>query len=116
MYKIPTTSETLPFETVAMDLIIRLPPNGDLDSILTIIDHGCSCAAVFLPCSSTITGPKVVQLYLDNVYKWFGLLSKMISDRDPRFTSHFAKALALKLGVAQNLSTAFHPQTDGLSE
>jgi len=37
-------------------------------------------------------------------------------DRDPRFTSHFGKALAAKLGVAQNLSTAFHPQTDGLSE
>jgi len=40
----------------------------------------------------------------------------MISDRDPRFTSHFAKALAAKLGVSQNLSMAFHPQTDGLSE
>src|SRR5712671_2435736 len=40
----------------------------------------------------------------------------MISDRDPRFTSHFARALATKLGVSQNLSTAFHPQTDGLSE
>src|SRR5712671_4329924 len=40
----------------------------------------------------------------------------MISDRDPRFTSHFARALATKLGVSQNLSTAFHSQTDGLSE
>src|SRR5712671_470513 len=40
----------------------------------------------------------------------------MISDRDPRFTSHFARALAAKLGASQNLSTAFHPQTDGLSE
>jgi len=37
-------------------------------------------------------------------------------DRDPQFTSHFARALAAKLGVSQNLSTAFHPQTDGLSE
>jgi len=40
----------------------------------------------------------------------------MISDRDPRFTSHFGKALLSKLGIIQNLSTAFHPQTDGLSE
>src|SRR5712672_1810458 len=40
----------------------------------------------------------------------------MLSDRDPRFTSHFARALATNLGVKQNLSTAFHPQTDGLSE
>ncbi len=40
----------------------------------------------------------------------------MISDRDPRFTSHFGKALTNKLGISHNLSTAFHPQTDGLSE
>src|SRR5712671_6201885 len=116
MYKIPTDPESLPFETIAMDLIIGLPPNGNVDSILTIVDHGCSRAALFLPCASTVTGPKIAQLYLDNIYKWFGIPSKMISDRDPRFTSHFAKALAAKLGTAQNLSTAFHPQTDGLSE
>src|SRR5712672_2835550 len=116
MYKIPTNTKTLPFETTAMDLIIGLPPNGDIDSILTIVDHGCSRAALFLPCASTITGPKIAQLYLDNVYRWFGLPNKMVSDRDPRFTSHFAKALVAKLGIAQNLSTAFHPQTDGLSE
>jgi hypothetical protein len=40
----------------------------------------------------------------------------MISDRDPRFTSHFSKALTAKLGINQNISMAFHPQTDGLSE
>src|SRR6266403_1127371 len=40
----------------------------------------------------------------------------MISDRDLRFTSHFGKALTTKLGILCNLSMAFHPQTDGLSE
>jgi len=40
----------------------------------------------------------------------------MISDRDPRFTSHFGKALTDKLGISHNLSMAFHPQTDGLSK
>jgi len=99
--QIPTTPKTLPFETVAMDLIIGLPPNGALDSILTIVDHGCTRAAIFLPCSSTVTGLKVAQLYLNNVYRWFGLPNRMISDRDPRFTSHFARALAAKLGVSQ---------------
>src|SRR6267142_4739008 len=63
-----------------------------------------------------IMGPGIAQLYLEHVYRWFGLPKKMISDRDPRFTSHFGKALLSKLGITQNLSTAFHPQTDGLSE
>ena len=64
----------------------------------------------------TISGPGIAQLYLDNIYRWFGLPTKIISNRDPHFMSHFGKALTRKLGIQQNLSTAFHPQTDGLSE
>src|SRR5712672_1696558 len=116
MYKIPMDPAALPFQQIAMDLIIGLPESNRHDSILTIVDHGCSRAVVFLPCSREISGPKIAQLYFNNVYRWFGLPKKIISDRDPRFTSHFGNALAAKLGVAQNLSTAFHPQTDGLLE
>src|SRR6266478_5867495 len=99
-----------------MDLITGLPMQRGYNAILTIVDHGCSRAAIFLPCTDTITGPGIARLYLDHVYCWFGLPSRMISDRDPQFTSHFGKALTTKLGILRNLSTAFHPQTDGLSE
>src|SRR5712675_1512580 len=116
MYKIPMDPAALPFQQIAMDLIIGLPESNRHNSILTIINHGCSRAAVFLPCMKEISGPKIAQLYFNHVYRWFGLPKKIILDRDPRFTSHFGKALAAKLRVAQNLSTAFHPQTDGLSE
>jgi hypothetical protein len=116
LYKIPVPEWGLPFRQVAMDLITGLPPVGHYNAILTIVDHGCSRAAIFLPISDTITGSSIAQLYLDHVYRWFGLPEKIISDRDPRFTSHFGKELTEKLGIKQNLSTAFHPQTDGLSE
>jgi hypothetical protein len=61
-------------------------------------------------------GARIVQLYLEHVFRWFGLPQKIISDRDLRFTSHFTKKLTQGLGIDQNLSTAFHPQKDGLSE
>src|SRR5712672_2390029 len=99
-----------------MDLITGLPKSRGFDSILTIVDHGCSQGAIFLPCQSTITGPQIAQLYYQDVYPWFGLPSWIISDRNPRFTSHFGKSLAKELGVTWNLSMAYHPQTDGLSE
>jgi len=99
-----------------MDLITRLPPVKGKDAILTIVDQGCSCAAIFLACDMTITGPGIAQLYLDHMFRWFGLPNKVISDQDPRFMSRFGKALTKRLDIQQNLSTAFHPQTDGLSE
>jgi len=106
----------LPFQQIALDLITGLLPNGPHNSVLTIVDHGCLRAAVFLPCATMITGPGVAQLYFNNIYRWFGLPSKVISNRDPRFTLHFRRMLAHKIGAKQNLSTAFHPQTNGLSE
>ena len=116
LYRITTPEGALPFQQVAMDLITGLPRHNDKDAILTIVDHGCSRVAVFLPCATTITGPGIAQLYLDNIYRWYGLPKKVISNCDPQFTSHFGKALTQKLNVDQNLSTAFHPQTDGILE
>jgi hypothetical protein len=116
LYRITVPEDARPFQQIAMDLITGLPQSNGKDAILTIVDHGCSRAAVFLPCNTTITGPGIAQLYLQHIYKWFGLPKRIISDRDPRITSHFGKALVQKLGISQNLSTTAHPQTDGLSE
>jgi hypothetical protein len=99
-----------------MDLITGLPKSKGNDAILTIVDYGCLQAAIFPPCSTTITGVGIAQLYLEHIFQWFGLPQKIISNRDPRFTSHFARELTKGLGIDQNLSTVFHPQTDGLSE
>ena len=66
--------------------------------------------------SDTITGTGIAALYMDYIYHWFGLPTKIISDWDPCFTSHFGRELAKTLNIGQNLSTAFHPQTDRLSE
>ena len=116
IYCIPTTLDMLPFKTITMDLIMGLPTRWGFNAILTIVDHGCFRAAVFLPCATTISRPGIAQLYLDNIYRWFGLPTRIISNRDPQFTSHFSKALIRKLRIQQNLLTVFHPQTDGLSE
>jgi hypothetical protein len=116
LYHIPGDPSEHPFNMIAMDLITQLPPSNGYNTILTIVDQGCSHAALFLPCSMTIMGKGIAKLYLQNVFPWFGVPSKMISDRDPRFTSNFGKALTMKLKIDRNISTAFHPQTDGLSE
>ena len=110
------TNDAKPFEQVAMDLITDLSPSQGYDAVLTLVDHGCSHAALFLPCHKTIMGEKIAQLYFKHLFPWFGIPRRIISDRDPQFTSHFTRALTKHLGIHQNLSTAFHPQTDGISE
>ena len=116
LYHIPVPSNALPFQVVAMDLITQLPESAGYNAILTIVDHGCSRAAVFLPCKTHVTGEGIATLYLKNVYPWFGIPAKIITDQDPHFMSHFTKALSAQLGIQQNISTVYHPQTNGLLE
>ena len=113
----PITPESgLPFQTVAMDFITKLPKSGKFDTILTITDHDCSKAAIFIPCQETITAEGVAALYLRWVYPRYGIPAKVITNRDTRFTSKFAKGLCEALHIKQNISMAYHPQTDGQSE
>ncbi len=68
LYRITTNENALPFQQIAMDLITGLPQQHGYNAILTIVDHRCLRAAIFLPCTDTITGPGIAQLYLDHVY------------------------------------------------
>ena len=54
LYPIATTADTLPFETIALDFITKLPKSGNNDTILSITDQGCFKATIFLPCAETI--------------------------------------------------------------
>jgi hypothetical protein len=109
-------AETTPFETVALDFIVKLPISQGFDSILTVTDQGCTKAAIFIPCNEDITAEETAALYIKHVFAHFGLPTKIISDRDPRFMSKFIQAACKVTGVKHAPSTAYHPRTDGQSE
>ena len=106
----------LPFETIAMDFIVKLPLSNGFNSILTITDHNCTKAVILIPCNETITAEGVAKLYLEHVFKRVGLPKTLIHDQDTRFMSSFATKKCQALGIRQNASTVFHPRTDGQSE
>ena len=86
---------TIPVYRDIPDLFIT----HEYDTILTIVDHKCSRAAIFLPYKTMITEPQIASLYLQHVYCWFRLPHKVISDQDPQFTSHFRQALTKELKI-----------------
>ncbi|GJZ76936.1 putative reverse transcriptase domain-containing protein [Tanacetum coccineum] len=59
---------------------------------------------------------EVTRQYLMKVDSRHGVPVSIISDRDNKFTSHFWKSLNEALGTQLDMSTAYHPQTDGQSE
>ena len=105
-----------PFEVIAVDFITKLPPSQGYDSILTVTDHDCTKAVLFIPCNEAITSEETAAIFITHVFKHFGLPNKITSDRDPRFASRFTREVCCILGIMQNISTMYHPRTDRQSE
>ncbi|KAL5596424.1 uncharacterized protein BROUX77_007108 [Berkeleyomyces rouxiae] len=111
----PLTIPQARWTSVSLDFITGLPVSNSFDMILVVVDR-LSKMAHFIPCDSSLDAAGFAKLYLSAVYRLHGLPLDIVSDRGSLFTSAFSKALAKLLGIKQNLSTAFHPQTDGQTE
>ncbi|GJV70823.1 putative reverse transcriptase domain-containing protein [Tanacetum coccineum] len=55
----------------------------------------------------------LARLYINEIVARHGVPVLIISDRDSYFTSRFWQSLQKALGIQLDLSTAYHPQTDG---
>ncbi len=116
LFPITTDPEAQPFEVVTMDFITKLPPSNRYDSILTITDHNCTKAAIFIPCNETIMLEGLAKIYLQNIYPHYGIPRRLITDRGTQFILTFTRTLCDTLGIKQNISSAYHPQMDGQSK
>jgi transposase InsO family protein len=99
-----------------MDLITDLSPVEGYNSILVMVDRGLLKGVILCPCAKTITWEGTATLLRNNLFKRFGLPGKIISDRDPRFAAHAFQELLKLLNIKLNLTTAYHPQSDGATE
>ena len=61
---------------------------------------------------TTVMAARVVNLYLQIVWKLHSLLQKVVSDRGPQFVAVFIKELFRMLGIKAATSTTYHPQTN----
>ncbi|GJT01594.1 putative reverse transcriptase domain-containing protein [Tanacetum coccineum] len=85
------------------------------DTIWVIVDR-LTKSAIFTPMRETDPLDKLARLYLKEVVTRHGIPVSIICDRDPRFASNFWRSLQNALGTNLDMSTAYHPQTDGQSE
>lgn len=108
--------DSTPFSCITIDFITKLPESSENDTILTITDHDCTKAVILIPCRENMGSEEVARLFRDHAFPFTGIPKWIISDRDTCFTSQFFKELCNQLEIKQNISSAYHPQTDGQSK
>lgn len=113
------TLPSRPFQHVSFDMIVKLPSSrryGEFfDSIFVVCDRYTRFVR-YVPCREAMSALELADLFFDAVISLFGCLELIISDRGPLFTSGYWKELCIQLKIRRGLSTAYHPQTDGLTE
>ena len=77
-----------PWSSISMDFIVDLPPSNSFDYICVVVDRFPKMAH-FVPCKKTITSEDTAKLFIDNIYRYHGLLDDIVSDRGPQFVSKF---------------------------
>ncbi|GJT79121.1 putative reverse transcriptase domain-containing protein [Tanacetum coccineum] len=104
------------WEKIAIDLVKKLPKSSSgYDAIWVIMDR-LTKSAHFLPIREDYKTEKLARIYINEIVARHGVPVSIISDRDGRFMSHLYQALQEALGTRLDISTTYHPQTDGQSK
>ena len=99
-----------------MDFITKLPKTTRQHNEIWVIVDRLTKSAHFTPINESYTMDRLARIYVNNIVALHGVPLSIISYQDSRFTSYFWKNFQQALGTKLNLSTAYHPQTDGQSE
>ncbi|GJS11930.1 putative reverse transcriptase domain-containing protein [Tanacetum coccineum] len=104
------------WDNITMDFVTKLPKSSQgCDTIWVIVDR-LTKSAIFVPIREKDLIEKLARMYVKEVVRRHGIPVSIICDRNPRFTSNFWKSLQEALGTRLDMSTAYHPETDGQSE
>ena len=102
-----------PWQSIGMDFMGPLPQSNNLNYLLVVIDRLMSQVHL-VPTTTTVTARGITWLILKEVMRLHGIPESIVPDRDTKFTSIFWKELDRLMGSKLLMSTAFHPQTDGV--
>ncbi|GJR48979.1 putative reverse transcriptase domain-containing protein [Tanacetum coccineum] len=104
------------WDNITMDFITKLPRTSSGYNTIWVIVDRLTKFAHFLPMRENDPMDKLTRLYMKEVVTRHGIPFSIICDRDGRFTSQFWRSFQKALGTRLDMSTAYHPQTDGQSE
>jgi hypothetical protein len=85
------------------------------NAILVIVDK-LTKSAHFILVRDTYDITDVAHVFVSEVIHFHGIPKKIISDRDSGFNFRFWTSLQSALGTQLNLSTTYHPETNGKTD
>ena len=103
------------WRNISVDFIGPLVPSNGYDTIMVVVDR-LSKMRHIIGVHSQMTASELAKLFTKEVWKHHGLPDSIVSDRGSLFVAELWKAICHRLRISNDLSTSFHPETDGQTE
>ncbi|GKF13655.1 putative reverse transcriptase domain-containing protein [Tanacetum coccineum] len=104
------------YDNITMDFVMKLPKSSQGYNTIWVIVDRLTKSTIFVLMRDSDPIDKLARMYLKEVVTRHEIPLSIICYRDPRFASNFWRSLQNALGTSLDMSTAYHPQTDGQSE
>nr|GEU55854.1 UvrD-like helicase, ATP-binding domain, P-loop containing nucleoside triphosphate hydrolase [Tanacetum cinerariifolium]GEU88770.1 UvrD-like helicase, ATP-binding domain, P-loop containing nucleoside triphosphate hydrolase [Tanacetum cinerariifolium] len=104
------------WDKITMDFIAKLPRSKNGHDTIWVIVYRLTKSAHLLAIGEDYSTERLAKIYIDEIVARYGVPVSIISDKDGRFTSRCWQTIQKALGTRLDMSTAYHPQTDGQSE
>src|SRR5882724_2174565 len=104
-----------PWDSISMDFIERLALSDGHNTILVVVCH-LTKMALFIPTFCDIDAQDLACIFLSHIFAKHGTPTDIVSDWGKHFISQFWRSLCQLLDNKANLSTTYHPETDGQTE
>jgi hypothetical protein len=99
-----------------MEFITTFPVTKENHDAVVVIVDKLFKLVIFIPTRTDMDTVETAKKFFNHWYRWFGLPTKIISNRDGRFISRFWKEIFRLTQTRMAMSTSYHPQTDGQTE
>ncbi len=118
--RVPALSPLVPPEscwrTLGVDLIINLPTSASGHDAICVFMCHLSKMVRLVATHTTLSAQGFAKLFMLHIFPHYGFPVTIVSDRGTQWNSDFFKAICVAAGISLTLSTAYHPQTNGLVE
>ena len=95
-----------------MDFITSLPKTNHGHDLVWVVVDRLTKLVKFIPTRKDLKTPELARLFIKHLYRLYGLLTYIVSNRDRKFDSHFWREVLKKLDTTLSMSTTNHPQFD----